>query len=93
MRAPIDWQKYRKKEILRAWKNHYFPKTWGSLGVWKGGGGAVARHSAWLRTLTLSCAMAQVLQCQEKTYHYILSLIDVFIDRLSIHTWHKRKYK
>ena len=27
--APIDWQKYRKKEILSAWKSHYFAKKWG----------------------------------------------------------------
>ena len=27
--APIDWQKYRKKEILCAWKSHCFAKKWG----------------------------------------------------------------
>ena len=83
MRAPIDWQKYRKKfhahEKIITLQN-------------RGGHEGAVWHSAWLPTLTLPRAMAQVLQCQE-TCHYILSLIDIFIDRLSIHTWHKRKYK
>ena len=89
---PLIDKNIEKKKFYVHEKIITFQKRGGRWGYGRGGG-AVARHSAWLRTLTLSCAMAQVLQCQEKTYHYILSLIDVFIDRLSIHTWHKRKYK